>query len=158
MRTPFGSRSGKPLGGWVNSGGSAIWKVSPAAALSGTHHWMSVRNGSLSRGLVGVTVMLVTGLGMVAASANFHPTNVETDPAVTNASAMNLRPDFATGFVRVTVTTRTPELYGKPSTTTVRCTGHPDLDVPSGGLSRARCNPRAVSYPCATKRKRRSSP
>src|SRR3954464_12057042 len=49
---PFGSRKSKPGGSPTSSGASAMEKLSPAAALSGTHHWMSVRTGSVSRGLL----------------------------------------------------------------------------------------------------------
>src|SRR3954451_14440800 len=87
---PFGSRKLKPLGSPVSSGGRAIEKSSPAAVLSGTHHWTSVRTLSERCGLVGVTVMLRTGFGIVAAST--EPTAMPATPPTRRQEANNLEP------------------------------------------------------------------
>src|SRR3954453_3446535 len=65
-------------------------KLSPAAALSGTHHWMSVRTGSVRRGLLGVTVMLSTGFGIVAAST--EPAAMPATPPRRRQEANNFKP------------------------------------------------------------------
>src|SRR4029079_15222404 len=87
---PFGSRKSKPWGRPVSWEGSAIEKLSPAAVLSGTHHCTSVRTLSDSCGLVGVTVMLSTGFGIVAASE--PPAAIPATPPIRRQEANNFEP------------------------------------------------------------------
>src|SRR3954447_10215148 len=90
-REPLGSRKSKPCGSPVSSGGRAIEKVSLAVALSGMHHWISVRSPSDRRGLLGVTVMLRTGLGIVAAPTG-SAAAIATTPPSRRQDANNFEP------------------------------------------------------------------
>src|SRR4029079_19456369 len=68
-----------------------IENVSPLPALSGMHHCTSVRTESVRCGLVGVTVMSITGLGIVAARTGFA-TATPMAPPNNNTTPMNFEP------------------------------------------------------------------
>src|SRR3954453_2775652 len=55
------------------------------------HHWMSVRSPSDRRGLLGVTVMFRTGLGIVAAPTG-SAAAIATTPPTRRQHANNLEP------------------------------------------------------------------